>query len=292
MLAVPLRFIIAMMAHALNERTARRIEYLPEANAVPLTALPTIAPGTVLGVRGDVSATTPTAQVVNSPLSVTSSGLVLSAADNTDGTSGLVNPAGGLATRKSPTRCEWSDDFIVLARATVTTGGVFQATSEGQWLAQAAAASGSTTPLAGTSGHPGQLLLTTGAASGNNLCLARASTATTVTCIGSDLDYMCFILSVASVTSVLQLFGFSSNLLSSATGVQAIYFYISNGALHSYVDNVTGHVDTNLSTTIAINVFYRYEIKRNPNTSNYEFYLDGVLLNTTTTNVPTTGVGL
>lgn len=247
------------------------------ANSVPLTALPTMGPGVLLGVRGDVSATTPTAQNVNVPLSVNASGVVL-LYGNGSGNLALDTDGSNLRFLKSVDSCTLWDDFFGMAGniSTPSGGFTFYQTTEGNWYINALTGAVAATAT-GNSGHPGQLTLTTGSTSGNR---GQLELTHTDTLHSHDFEFIESNFSMSATTTSEYFFGWQSNTTANHYG----YFHALNGTLTSESDNGSGTKQSTTITGVTLTSSNTYRIEYDG--TSLLFYLNGTLKATHSTKVP------
>ena len=196
------------------------------------------------------------------------------------GATGATGPTAFLVTQ-----CAWRDDFEYVfgsVPVTINTTVGNLATGEGSWGMQALTAAGSYTFVTGVSGHPGIIRLTTATTNGASVRVFKGNALTSLWVLGSDVLQVEAVVRVNAATQNRFYFGLSDNV---GAGTNQIFFAHEAANLQAVSQTAGGTEQTDLG--VAIGTGWRRLTIRQPTVGTLEFYLDGVLVATHTTRVPT-----
>lgn len=194
-----------------------------------------------------------------------------------------------LIYRKSRQREFWHEECTfnasLAALTTVTTSGLHAALQCTNWWMVATGASGQWGPVASINNHMGILRMTTGATSGNTVQLYNgvAQTLGYDTYRGDEIYMAEAIIRIPTATSVIFEFGFRNN-----AGDAYIEWYGDtnvNANVRTYVEEASVSTDTDTGVAIGANTWSVYTILQET-LGTVDFYLDDVLEDTRTTNIP------
>lgn len=203
---------------------------------------------------------------------------------SSDPDSGLNVDSGVLVFRKmSGVHWMFEEFDFVAPQGTVTTSGAFINCGNSNWTALPVGASGSIGVAPAASIRPGQITLTTGATSGNQMNLWRGGNATDLWAQGQMLDRFRVDAKLTSAASVGFVFGFTD----SASNAVAFAFDTTVGAT-VHVQCAAAGVTTDVDTLIAPGTAFRSYEAINVFGTGWQFYIDGALITTISTNVPST----
>ena len=203
----------------------------------------------------------------------------------------LENPTGTLEARiQKPfdptTDSEIFDDFISFNSGITKFG-------ELQWVFAYAGAVGSITQNAYAIdvNHPGTVRLNAGSGLNADAKITGRTTDSSITygILGNtpNMRFVCGVASPsASLSSKLQIIGYAESIITPAVG---IYFQATDTGNWQAVTN-DGTATTSDTGVAQATTFKRFEYLINAAGTSVAFYIDGVLVATHTTNIPTTGL--
>lgn len=154
-------------------------------------------------------------------------------------------------------------------------------------------ATGTVAYIAGEANHPGIIRMTTAATNGTAQYLHPA-TVTTIPWLVTDISEARVVFRIGAVTAVSFSCGFMTDHSNTGSGggesIRLNFDSSASANFRTITKNSGGTTTTGTSTAAAANTWYLARYVRN-GSGNWEFYLNGTLLNTHTTNLATGAVG-